>query len=1027
MFEVKNLRLWLTGVAVMALAATALSAAAADKEKARPNLLPNPGFEEDNNRDGRPDRWSCQPDGAEPEGAVALDSTERHGGKYSVRIRNRQDSSYSKILVSIPESKPDTDYVASCWIKVDEVVTLHQRLSPGAKLFIGDEKGNTLTASKRILKTPAGKWQRVVVPFNTRQRRMGSFILYLCQGKGTVWFDDVELVEGTEPIESSPEPEPEPTRFPSVAHNPVTVNYENTFYLIRGEVLPLSFHYKKTQPETVNLKLAIDFPQGVVLHTIFDPDGHAAGKPAGKAVRRDGKDYTRHMLAIPPVCLTDRFTPHRFHALIVEATEQRQEGKGTIYWHLQDEQGEGKEHQMTLITLPALPPVDPRPRRFRIIPCYCGPWGKCPVDSEYDRLFERMLDGYIKSGISGCFVPVHAVTRENGRWERMQKRPWINGGMAGWHPDVARIVMSEEELEEAQAVDENGEKYSKTDPCPTYCHQHNALGKMAERYIGYLTGAYRPGYIDPASFKQTDFYSLDYEPNRPGWTYCYCSRCLEAFCEHSGVPLEGLTPQKIRGQHGEKWIDFRGWQSVQMVGQFAKAIKEANPKLQFAYCSASVYPKLIDPIADFHCPMIYGSHPVQLFEYVNKRAGEVGKPFLPLIDLGLYFDPLAHWVSPEQLKIKILLSAAAGGQGIMFWHGLPQLGGLHFVKIRECSDIIAGLEEYYFEGVRADGLATVGHVAGGDIYRSTVHALGPKRLLSIFNFCSREATTVVVKFARVPPGKYSVYGPIQKETFVTPAEGNPVWREEDLEAGFTLDIGPLEATYMVLKPYGPAGRAQRTLRPGKPVKIAELPGTDVVEIPKVSEPPVIDGVLGDTAWKRAPIIGNFTVAQLPAKEQTSARLLYDADNLHVGVECRESKIEGLVTAHSKRDSAVYHDDCIEIFLRLGEKETRYYHFIVNSQGALYDARGPLDRVVENDTWNAANIKVGTSVKEKVWIVELSIPFADLGLSCPREGDVWGLNVCREKKTGGAYGRENSSWLPVFGAFIPPKLGQLVFK
>ncbi len=827
MFREKNMRLVLGVVLVAAVMGSSGSGIAGEKD--RVNLLPNPGFEVDQKKDGLPDRWSCLPAKGEAEGAIGLDKTEKHSGESSVRITHKKADSYSRILTAISESKPNTDYVASCWIKVDEFITLHQPKSAGVKLFIGDAKGSTLSASNKILKT-AGRWQRAVVTFNTGEKKMGSLILYLHQGKGTVWFDDIELTEGTEPIKkpeapkagakagSTPGAKAGSARFPKVAHRPVTVDFENTFYLIKKEVLQLSFFYEKAQPETGDLDLVIDLPQGVVLHTIFDVNGKAHGQPAGKSVSRKAESYTRYVLPVPPECLRESFRLYDFQALIVEAEGSTKEGEDSIYWHLKDKGGKGEEHQMKLVVLPAMAPMKARPEQFRIIPCYPGVWGRCPKDAAYNLLFERMFDFYVKSGISGSFVPIHAVTRENKRLEMIQQQPWVIGGMAGWHPDIAKMVIPEEELKKVQAIDENGNPYRKKDPCPTYCLEQNALEKMARRYLGFLTGAYLPGYADPASFKETDFFSLDWEPNRAGWTYCYDQRCLEAFSAHSGISLEGLTPQKIKSDHMIEWIAFRGWQSLQMVGQFAKVVKEVNPKLQFAYCSSGKYHELIDPIADFHFLMLYKYHPVQLFEYVNEHAGDVEKPFLPLIDLDLSFDPRGHWESPKQLKIKILLTAAAGGEGIMFWHDMSSLGGLHFVKIRECSDIMTRLEGYYFDGKRADETAAVRHVEGGDVYRSTVHKLGSQYLISILNLYSRGVTTLDVKFPGIGPGKYSLYDPIGGTSFSTPSKGRLIWKGEDLKAGLSLDIPALEARYLILKPYESTDKAARTLRPGKSVK-----------------------------------------------------------------------------------------------------------------------------------------------------------------------------------------------------------------
>jgi len=86
-------------------------------------------------------------------------------------------------------------------------------------------------------------------------------------------------------------------------------------------------------------------------------------------------------------------------------------------------------------------------------------------------------------------------------------------------------------------------------------------------------------------------------------------------------------------------------------------------------------------------------------------------------------------------------------------------------------------------------------------------------------------------------------------------------------------------------------------------------------IPKLPKAPSLDGKLDDTAWRNGAILGPFvTIAGGEAKHQTTARVFHDGVNLYVGVHCAMPPGTAPQTTHTKRDSEVYSDECIEIFI-----------------------------------------------------------------------------------------------------------------
>ena len=153
-------------------------------------------------------------------------------------------------------------------------------------------------------------------------------------------------------------------------------------------------------------------------------------------------------------------------------------------------------------------------------------------------------------------------------------------------------------------------------------------------------------------------------------------------------------------------------------------------------------------------------------------------------------------------------------------------------------------------------------------------------------------------------------------------------------------------------------------------------------VPAAAPPPEIDGRLDEPCWNGTQSLGFTGLRDTPLKNATTARLVYDAANLYVGIRCEEGDMANLRTAWShaeERDNAIWQDDCVEIFLDpLSRGTATGAHIAVNSAGVWYDAWDG-DRAWDCDVRNAV-------VKEPgAWTVEIAIPFDDLGFR-PRGGE-----------------------------------------
>ena len=156
----------------------------------------------------------------------------------------------------------------------------------------------------------------------------------------------------------------------------------------------------------------------------------------------------------------------------------------------------------------------------------------------------------------------------------------------------------------------------------------------------------------------------------------------------------------------------------------------------------------------------------------------------------------------------------------------------------------------------------------------------------------------------------------------------------------------------------------------------------------------VDGVLDDREWVTAPRIGELTQREPatgePPTEETQVTLLYDADNLYIGVMAYDSEPDGIIGTDMSRDASLRSDDRIEILLDTYRDQRNAFYFATNPAGALVDgllfANGQ-----SNMDWDAI-WEVRTQRTDQGWSAEFRIPFKSLGFS-PGE-TVWGFNIAR---------------------------------
>lgn len=202
-----------------------------------------------------------------------------------------------------------------------------------------------------------------------------------------------------------------------------------------------------------------------------------------------------------------------------------------------------------------------------------------------------------------------------------------------------------------------------------------------------------------------------------------------------------------------------------------------------------------------------------------------------------------------------------------------------------------------------------------------------------------------------------------------------------------------------------------TLSPAAPVTVQPCP---VTIAPYAPDNPALSPRLV-TRMMRGPALGPFvTITGQKATHPTTAWLLRTRDRLLIAVRCAIAPGTDLSCQHTARDSEVFLDESVEVFIDPGVSLRKYLHFLVNANNIQRDEAGdkladpPYD-VSWNGGWRSATWRGPGG-----WVALFAIPFGDLGLQPGKPGLV-GLNVCRNDRAAG----ESTCWSPTVSGFHEP--------
>ncbi len=169
----------------------------------------------------------------------------------------------------------------------------------------------------------------------------------------------------------------------------------------------------------------------------------------------------------------------------------------------------------------------------------------------------------------------------------------------------------------------------------------------------------------------------------------------------------------------------------------------------------------------------------------------------------------------------------------------------------------------------------------------------------------------------------------------------------------------------------------------------------------------LTGRLSDTAWNSAPAIfcpfEIFPAENVPAKQRTWAKVLYNSRYLYFGFACEDSEASAIRAHLADRDD-IFQDDFVFVGLDPFRNNQRAYEFVANA----YGIQGDLMRTGNNEdaSWDAVWYSRG-AVNDTGYTVEMAIPFKSLHFPSTETQD-WTAMILRIVPRDSRY---QLSWTP----------------
>ncbi len=198
------------------------------------------------------------------------------------------------------------------------------------------------------------------------------------------------------------------------------------------------------------------------------------------------------------------------------------------------------------------------------------------------------------------------------------------------------------------------------------------------------------------------------------------------------------------------------------------------------------------------------------------------------------------------------------------------------------------------------------------------------------------------------------------------------------------------------------GAAATTGIPAVPRTIRAPGVAPSMVVGRASEAPVLDGLVHEASWEGADIATDFLQREpnegQPASERTEVRILYDDENVYVGVIAYDSAPSSIIAAELRRDELAGRsgsrggsDDTFTVLFDTFHDGRSAFQFTVNALGTRHDALVRNESELNSDwdeAWQAA-----AQITARGWEAELVIPLSILRFSSGVAD--WGVDFQRQ--------------------------------
>jgi hypothetical protein len=183
--------------------------------------------------------------------------------------------------------------------------------------------------------------------------------------------------------------------------------------------------------------------------------------------------------------------------------------------------------------------------------------------------------------------------------------------------------------------------------------------------------------------------------------------------------------------------------------------------------------------------------------------------------------------------------------------------------------------------------------------------------------------------------------------------------------------------------------------------------TEPVHIPKLTAPPIIDGVLNDEVWKSAAVFGDFLQTSpgdnIAPTHPTEFLMAYDSKNLYMAWKIVQDP--STVRATMARRDNIFNDDYVLVYVDTFNDQRQAYVLFFNPLGIQADGTYTEGRG-EDYSVDILMESKGVLTKDG-FTIEVAVPFKSLRYEAGKNKQ-WGLHIFRRLKY---KNNEYNSWMP----------------